>query len=171
MKKEFKRGDKHPTKNLIFWQYHHPFYKRTNGEVWYTPEIFEEKRLKHSISTSVYKSKNPLMYITSGAIQRDKQKYKTSKDSIIDYPFIKNLFINQKGKCYWYGIVMELDSIKNSRNPAKVTIDRLDCTKGYSKDNVVLTCYAANCGRGNCTIENWIKIIKIIKNGLNSKSN
>ena len=27
---KFKRGDKHPTKNLIFWQYHHPFYKETN---------------------------------------------------------------------------------------------------------------------------------------------
>ena len=29
----YKRGDKHPTEELYFWQYHHPYYKETNGEV------------------------------------------------------------------------------------------------------------------------------------------
>ena len=53
------------------------------------------------------------------------------------------------------------------RNPLKMTIDRLDCSKGYSKDNVVLCSYAANCGRGNCSIEDWIEIIQVIKVGLN----
>jgi hypothetical protein len=40
-----------------------------------------------------------------------------------------------------------------------------------SLDNVVLTCYAANCGRGDCSVEIWDNIIKNIKNGLNTKSN
>lgn len=164
---KLKRGDKHPTKNLIFWQYHHPFYKETNGEIWYTPDIFEEKRLKHAKQTAIYKRKNPLMCIVSGTIQRDKQKYHTLEKNIIDLKFIEELLIKQNNKCYWFNIDLDIDSIEGSRNPAKLTIDRLDCSKGYSKDNVVLTSYAANCGRGDCSIENWNKIIKNIKDGLN----
>lgn len=168
--KKFKRGDKHPTKNLIFWQYHHPFYKETNGEVWYTPELFKEKREKHRLQSIKYKRKHPLMYIVSGTIRRDKEKYQTLENEIIDLKFIKNMLIKQNNKCYWFNIELEIDSIEGSRNPAKLTIDRLDCTKGYSKDNVVLTCYAANCGRGDCSVKNWLKIVKNIKDGLNKKS-
>ena len=166
--KRFKRGDKHPTENLIFWQYHHPFYKETNGEVWLTPDIFKKKRKEHAKSTATYKRKNPLTYIVSGTIQRDKQKYQTPNKQLIDIKFIEKLLKQQKGKCYWYGVTMEIDSIEGTRNPLKLTIDRLDCNKGYSKDNVVLTCYAANCGRADCSIEIWEKIIKKIKDGLNT---
>lgn len=170
-KKGFKRGDKHPNKNLIFWQYHYPFYQETNGEVWYTPEIFEEKRKKHAESTARYKRKKPLMYIVSGTLQRDKQKYNTCSKDIIDFEFIETLLEQQDNKCYWFNIELEIDSIEGTRNPAKLTIDRLDCTKGYSKTNVVLTCYAANCGRGDCSVKDWSKITNNIKNGLNTKSN
>ena len=79
-------------------------------------------------------------------MQRDKQKYQTLEDKIIDLKFIENLLKIQNNKCYWFNIELEIDSIEGSRNPSKLTIDRLDCTKGYSKDNVVITCYAANCG-------------------------
>lgn len=169
--KKYKRGDKHPTnENLIFWQYHHPYFKDTNGECWLTFDEFEKRREKHRLSTRKYKKENPLMYIVSGTIQRDNQKYKTSKEDIIDLKYIKQLVKKQKNKCYWFNIELEIDSIEGSRNPAKLTIDRLDCSKGYSKDNVVLTCYAANCGRGNCSVEIWKSIIKNIKNGLNKKS-
>ena len=167
--KKHKRGDKHPTQDLIFWQYHFPYFKETNGECWLSPEEFERRREAHKISTSKYKRKYPLIYIVSGTLQRDKQKYQTSESDIIDLEFIQNLLISQNNKCYWYNIELELDSLEGSRNPAKLTIDRLDCTKGYSKDNVVLTCYAANCGRGDCPIEIWKEIIKNIKNGLNTK--
>jgi len=165
--KKLKRGTKHLTKNLIFWQYHHPYFKETNGEVWLSPEDFEMRREKHRISTSIYKIKHPLMYIVSGTIQRDIQKYNTPEADIIDLKFIEELLIKQNNKCFWFNIELEINSIEGSRNPAKLTIDRLDCSKGYSKDNVVLTCYAANCGRGDCSVENWKKIIKNIKNGLN----
>jgi hypothetical protein len=44
---KLKRGDKHPIKDLIFYQYHHPYYKETNGEVWLSPEEFEKRRNPH----------------------------------------------------------------------------------------------------------------------------
>jgi len=170
--KKYKRGDKHPTdKNLIFWQYHHPYFKETNGECWLDFTEFEKRREKHRLSTKKYKAKHPLMYIVSGTIQRDIKKYQTDKKEIIDLKFIKELLKKQNNKCYWFNIELEIDSIEGGRNPSKLTIDRLNCAKGYSKDNVVLTCYAANCGRGDCPVEIWEKIIKNIKNGLNTKSN
>jgi hypothetical protein len=168
---KYKRGDKHPNKDLIFYQYHHPYFKETNGEVWLSSEEFEKRREAHRISTNKYKRKKPLLYIVSGTIQRDKQKYKTSPKTIIDLKFIEELLVKQNNKCYWYNIELEIDSIEGSRNPAKLTVDRLDCTKGYSRDNVVLTSYAANCGRGNCSVDNWKKIIKNIKNGLTETNN
>ena len=169
--KKLKRGDRHPDKNLLFWQYHFPFYKETNGEVWYTPEVFEKKRKNHAIDTLAHKKNYPLTCIISGTIQRDKKKYNTPSKDIIDLEFIKKLLISQNGKCYWFNIDLEIDSIDGTRNPAKLTIDRLDCNRGYSKDNVVLACYAANCGRSDCSTELWFKIIKNIKNGLNLKGN
>lgn len=165
---KLKRGAKHPTKDLIFWQYHHPYFKETNGECWLSPNEFEIRREKHRLSTNKYKRKYPLMYIVSGTIQRDIKKYQTNKEIIIDLKFIQELLIKQKNKCFWFNIDLEIDSIERSRNPSKLTIDRLDCNKGYSKDNVVLTCYAANCGRGDCPVKIWEKIIKKIKNGLNT---
>lgn len=64
----------------------------------------------------------------------------------------------------------EESDIGYKENGESMTIDRLDCTKGYTKENVVLACYAANCGRGDCSVESWKLIINNIKNGLNTKS-
>lgn len=154
---KLKRVVKHPTKNLIFWQSHYPYFKETNGECWLSPIEFERRGEAHRKSTLLYKRSRPLMCIVSGTIQRDRQKYKTSEEEIIDLKFIEALLDYQNNKCYWYNIELEIDSIEGSRNPSKLTIDRLDCTKGYSKNNIVLTCYAANCGRGDCSVENWEK--------------
>ncbi|WP_299527619.1 hypothetical protein [uncultured Lutibacter sp.] len=163
---KLKRGDKHPIKNLIFYQYHHPYYKETNGEVWLSPEEFEKRRDAHAKSTAKYKKENELLYLVSNTIGRGKRKY---KDNDIDLKFIEELWIKQEGKCYWFNVDLQIESKKgkNTRNPLKVTIDRLDCTKGYTKKNVVLSCYAANCGRGNASVEEWLLIIKTIQNGLN----
>jgi hypothetical protein len=47
---------------------------------------------------------------------------------MINVKFIEELLIKQNNKCFWFNIELEIDSIENSRNPAKLTIDRLDCT-------------------------------------------
>jgi hypothetical protein len=162
--KKYKRGDKHPTKDLIFYQYHHPFYKKTEGEVWYSPEEYRKKVENHRKSTEKHRLKNPLTFMTVNTLQRGK-KY---KENDIDISFIEDLWSKQRGKCFWFNIDMSLDKVSKrySRNPLKVTIDRLDNSKGYTRDNIVLCSYAANCGRANCTVKDWEKIIKLIKDGL-----
>lgn len=165
---KYKRGDKHPTKNLIFWQYHHPFYKETNGEVWYTEEMFEEKRKLHAMQTYKNVRKHPFSSLVNSTVQRDKLKYKTPKNELITVEFVKELLKKQNNKCYWFNVEMDINPTKNFniRNPLKLTVDRLNPNNGYTKDNVVLSCYAANCGRANASCEDWLKIVELIKIGL-----
>jgi hypothetical protein len=111
---KLKRGVKHPTKNLVFYQYHHPYFKETNGECWLTPKEFERRREKHRLSTKEYKRKHPLMYIVSGTIQRDIKKYQTSNKEILDLKFIRKLLIKQENKCYWYNIDLMGNLILNT---------------------------------------------------------
>ena len=116
-----------------------------------------------------YQRKYPLKYLVRFAIRRDKQKYNTFKEELISLEFIENLLQKQNNKCFWFNVKMDISPTNkfNIRNPLKITIDRLDVNRGYSKDNVVLSCYAANCGRANASVEDWIKIVEIIKEGLN----
>lgn len=54
----------------------------------------------------------------------------------------------QDGKCYWLGIDMSLPDLAISRSPFAPSVDRLDSTRGYHRDNIVLTTRFANLGRG-----------------------
>lgn len=40
------------------------------------------------------------MIATSSAIQRDRAKYHTPKDQLVDVKFVEDLLIKQDGKCY-----------------------------------------------------------------------
>ena len=69
----------------------------------------------------------------------------------IDIDFLDELFRKQNGRCYWLGIPM-VPSIK-ARDPRRPSVDRIDNAKGYTRDNVVLSCMFANLGRSVCDFE------------------
>jgi hypothetical protein len=77
---------------------------------------------------------------------------------------IKELFIKQKGRCYWFNIPLIPSS--NKKDPQQPSLDRLDNNKGYTKDNVVLTCYSANIGRNDNDKNKWENFIKLLKENL-----
>lgn len=56
----------------------------------------------------------------------------------------------QDGKCFWFGVEM-IPSV-GIRDPQRPSIDRLDNSRGYTPDNIVLACIAANVGRSNSDI-------------------
>lgn len=74
-------------------------------------------------------------------------------DFEIDETFIKDLFEKQNGLCYWFKIPLIPSNI--NRAPDKPSLDRINCAKGYTKDNVVLTCMCANIGRNSCNPETF----------------
>ena len=57
---------------------------------------------------------------------------------------IRHLRDKQRGKCYWLGIDIDFTYKDFLRKPS---IDRLENSKGYEVDNVVLTTIFANTGR------------------------
>lgn len=75
---------------------------------------------------------------------------------------VLSLWENQDGKCYWLDVPLSEDELPD-RHPLKPSIDRLDNSKGYIKDNVVITSTFANLGRSNTTVEDFSEFLKLLK--------
>ena len=73
---------------------------------------------------------------------------------------INEMFEKQNGLCYWFKI--PLIPSNKSKHPQQPSLDRLDGSKGYTKDNVVLSCYSANIGRNDNDLETWKKFLQLI---------
>jgi len=73
---------------------------------------------------------------------------------------INEMFEKQNGLCYWFKI--PLIPSNKSKHPQQPSLDRLDVSKGYTKDNVVLSCYSANIGRNDNDLETWKKFLQLI---------
>lgn len=74
-----------------------------------------------------------------------------------------NQFEIQNGLCFWFKIKLDPNDVFKSRYPLAMSVDRLDNTKGYEKDNIVITSRLANLGRGNCDTETFHDIMNKIK--------
>jgi hypothetical protein len=72
---------------------------------------------------------------------------------------INEIYENQQGLCFWFKI--PLIPSKEKKHPQQPSIDRLDITKGYTKDNIVLACYSANIGRNENDVETWKNFISL----------
>lgn len=75
---------------------------------------------------------------------------------------IDNMFETQNGLCYWFNIPLIPSNC--SKHPQQPSLDRLDRTKGYTKDNVVLCCYSANIGRNDNDVEIWKNFLSLLFN-------
>jgi hypothetical protein len=85
--------------------------------------------------------------------------------------FIYSLDEKQNGLCAVCGVPMEWTThVKNSRENAcfsncpsnRVSLDRLDASKGYTKDNVQLVCAFINLARSSHSMEDLFKYAKLI---------
>ena len=68
------------------------------------------------------------------------------------------IYHKQEGRCPELGVVLtpvnkESGNYIVGNRWTTISIDRLDNSRGYSKDNVRLTCWAVNCMRGTKSIE------------------
>lgn len=74
---------------------------------------------------------------------------------------IMQMYEQQNGKCAWFGVQMTTDVA--SHDPRLVTLDRLDCSRGYTSDNVALVCKAANHARGDVPLHDFNDFVQEIK--------
>jgi hypothetical protein len=70
---------------------------------------------------------------------------------------IEDLWVKQEGRCYWFGVGLQLGQAP--RHPLIPSLDRLDNSKGYHRGNVVLSCFAANMGRGVCSAKDFNLVV------------
>lgn len=70
------------------------------------------------------------------------------------------IYKKQNGKCYYSGITME--KIPKIDNYYNVSIDRVDSSKGYTKNNVVLCCDSINTMKNSMPIKIFIDICQKI---------
>lgn len=75
--------------------------------------------------------------------------------------FIREKLEAQNGRCYWLGL--KLTPSIEKRNPLQPSLDRLDCSKGYTQDNVVLSCQFANMGRSEMEPERFAAFVETLK--------
>ena len=61
---------------------------------------------------------------------------------------IKDLWVKQNGRCHWLGIEMSLEDVNIKNSPFAPSVERVDSSVGYVKDNIVLASRFANRGRG-----------------------
>lgn len=75
----------------------------------------------------------------------------------VDLTFLHDLLKKQAGKCYYSNITMTLESGDNM-----ISIDRKDCTKGYTPDNIVLCCWRINNMKRDMDAESFLELCKTI---------
>lgn len=78
----------------------------------------------------------------------------------ITYQDIIDMIDSQQCKCKLSGIKMEF----SFNNLNKLSIDRIDSEKGYTKDNIQLVTWAVNQAKNNLTNEQFINLVKHIYN-------
>ena len=74
---------------------------------------------------------------------------------------VNKMFDDQNGLCYWFGVPLIPSNQK--KHPQQPSLDRLDRDKGYTKENVVLSCYSANIGRNENDLDTWLNFLKLLK--------
>lgn len=75
--------------------------------------------------------------------------------------FLEAMYKKQKGACAWTGVQMTTEV--NSDRLRIVTLDRIDCSRGYSSDNVVLACKAVNQARGDASPAEFVQFLDDVR--------
>jgi len=78
----------------------------------------------------------------------------------LDESFLYYLYYKQKCRCYYSGIKMSF----NTGDKYKISIDRIDPQKPYSKANIVLSCWVVNDMKKNLKQNEFLALCKKIAN-------
>ncbi len=89
----------------------------------------------------------------------------------IDIDYIKKIYSEQSGKCYYSKLPLNIVKSQESglHDSFKMTLDRLDPNKGYVKGNVVWCAYCINSFKLNMSKDKIVEVCKAIINNFNEK--
>lgn len=100
------------------------------------------------------KRKNSIEGTLKEIIKRTKSSCKRKGMQFeIDIEFLLSLYKKQDGRCIISGNILEASTYYNH---SAVSVDRIDSTKGYTKDNVQLVCWVVNQMKNNLSKEDLL---------------
>lgn len=72
---------------------------------------------------------------------------------------LREVYAAQGGLCFWFGIELHLGVGSGLQ---QISLDRADCSCGYTKNNILVTSKAANLARGDASTEEFALLIQRI---------
>jgi hypothetical protein len=90
-------------------------------------------------------------------------------DVTIDEMYLIKQFIKQNGKCYWTEFPINPYGVYEKNNPLAPSLERLDESKGYIAENVVLALRLFNLGRQRCPEKKFRQQIVQLKRHFNGE--
>ena len=79
-------------------------------------------------------------------------------DFDLDYKYLTELYNKQKGKCYYTNLKMKYK--KGPKTFDTMSLDRIDSSKGYTKDNVVLCLNCINMLKSDHNMKDFKKVFR-----------
>jgi hypothetical protein len=141
------------------------FYKSQRGRKCIVCVLERAKKYKKSRRSDIgirkiegQKQKERRVKLWKNTLINDSKK--RGKEHNLTVNDINEIYETQNGLCFWFKIPL-IPSI-NLKHPQQPSLDRLDRTKGYTRDNVVLSCYSANIGRNENDVDTWKKFLSIL---------
>jgi hypothetical protein len=118
-------------------------------------KLLGEESKKHYINVQKnWVKDNLIRYRFLSARYRAKKK---AQEFSITEEDIKELLTSQDNKCYYLGIPFE-----NNNDRYSLSIDRIDSSKGYCKDNIRLVASIVNYMKAEYSEEEFWKVIKLL---------
>lgn len=90
----------------------------------------------------------------------------------VDKDYLYDLWHSQNGMCAYSGLEMTASAIVgDSRNPTAISVDRIDSSRGYTRDNIVLTCWKVNAAKSDLSLNEFVEMCKAITEKYNKTKN
>lgn len=116
---------------------------------------------KKHYANKIFKNKTDLLFNFKTRMSYFKLKSKMKNlEFNIDEHYLMDLYKKQNGKCYFSGI--DIKHNKDFLNYDSISIERLNPDMGYTKGNVVLSCFSLNSFKGMMTEREFKDFLKII---------
>lgn len=104
------------------------------------------------------KQTNPVTFVKS-LITASRSSAKTRGIPFkLTYDIVYDKIVSTQGKCSLSGLQMDI----RTHSPMRVSIDRIDSDKGYTKDNIQIVASCVNISKNDLTMEQFITLCKAV---------
>ena len=134
-----------------------------------------KKLLNNCKLNGIYQKPDGTWTINSSTNQRrmtDQRQWKPAKILITEND-LEEQYKKQGEVCYWFKIPLDLNLLYKDhpdwapKHPLAPSVDRIDDTKDYTPDNILITCRFANLGRNIYPFDKMQILIETIKDSMN----